>query len=80
MQSIRRAGHCVDYVHDHAETVAEIASPDGRSKVKLLRRDLGDLRLKQLESEVVVDDHKKRLMVTGNITSANASCPSSARC
>ncbi len=54
-----------------AETVAEIASPDGRSKVKLLRQDLGDLRLKQLESEVVVDDYKKRLMATGNVTGAN---------
>jgi integrase len=54
-----------------AETVAEIASPDGRSKVALLRRDLGDLRLKQLESEVVVDDYKKRLMATGNVTGAN---------
>jgi integrase len=44
-----------------AESVADIKSPDGRSKMKLLRRDLGDLRLKQLESEVVVDDYKKRL-------------------
>ena len=43
-----------------AETIEDIKSPDGRSKVKLLRRDLGDLRLKQLESEVVVDDYKKR--------------------
>jgi integrase len=48
-----------------AETIADIKSPDGRSKVKLLRRDLGDLRLKQLESEVVVDDYKKRLQATG---------------
>ena len=44
-----------------AESIADIASPDARSKVKLLRRDLGELRLVQLESEVVVDDYKKKL-------------------
>jgi hypothetical protein len=48
-----------------AETIAEIESPDGRSKVKLLRRDLGELRLVQLESEVVVDDYKKKLDASG---------------
>jgi hypothetical protein len=45
-----------------AETIDDIKSPDAYSKVTLLRRDLGDLRLKQLESEVVVDDYKKRLL------------------
>ena len=54
-----------------AETIADIKSPDGRAKIKLLRRDLGELRLKQLESEVVVDDYKKRLMATGNIAASN---------
>jgi hypothetical protein len=48
-----------------AETIAAIKSPDGRSKMKLLRRDLGELRLKQLESEVVVDDYKKQLQAKG---------------
>jgi len=48
-----------------AETIADIDSPDGRSKVKLLRRDLGELRLAQLESEVVVDDYKKKLEASG---------------
>lgn len=56
-----------------AETIADIKSPDGRSKVKLLRRDSGDLRLKQLESEVVVDDYKKRLLkkAKGRVTGVN---------
>ena len=54
-----------------AKTLADIKSPDGRSKVKLLRRDLGDLRLKQLESEVVVDDYKKRLLAKGNVAGCN---------
>jgi integrase len=54
-----------------AETIADIKSPDGRSKVKLLRRDLGDLRLKQLESEVVVDDYKKQLMAKGRVAGCN---------
>jgi hypothetical protein len=44
-----------------AESIADITSPDARSKIKLLRRDLGELRLVQLESEVVVDDYKKQL-------------------
>ena len=48
-----------------AESIAEINSPDARSKMKLLRRDLGELRLKQLESEVVVDDYKKQLQAKG---------------
>ena len=48
-----------------AESIAGIRSPDARSKVKLLRRDLGELRLKQLESEVVVDDYKKQLQANG---------------
>jgi hypothetical protein len=54
-----------------AQTIADIKSPDGRSKMKLLRRDLGNLRLKQLESEVVVDDYKKRLMTNGDVVAAN---------
>jgi integrase len=54
-----------------AETIADIKSPDGRSKMKLLRRDLGDLRLKQLESEVVVDDYKKQLMAKGHVAGCN---------
>lgn len=48
-----------------AESIADIESPDGRSKVSLLRRDLGELRLVQLESEVVVDDYKKKLEASG---------------
>jgi integrase len=48
-----------------AESIAKIKSPDGRSKIKLLRRDLGELRLNQLESEVVVDDYKKQLKAKG---------------
>src|SRR5438105_314593 len=32
-----------------AKSIPEIDSPDARSKVKLLRRDLGELRLVQLE-------------------------------
>ena len=56
-----------------AERIEDIKSPDGQSKVKLLRRDLGDLLLKQLESEVVVDDYKKRLLenAKGRITGVN---------
>ncbi len=48
-----------------ADSISEIKSPDARSKMKLLRRDLGELRLKQLESEVVVDDYKKQLQARG---------------
>jgi hypothetical protein len=48
-----------------ADSISEIKSPDARSKMKLLRRDLGDLRLKQLESKVVVDDYKKQLQARG---------------
>jgi integrase len=48
-----------------AETIADIKSPDARSKMKLLRRDLGEMRLKQLESEVVVDDYKKQMQAKG---------------
>jgi integrase len=48
-----------------AESIPEIKSPDARSKMKLLRHDLGELRLKQLESEVVVDDYKKQLQARG---------------
>jgi integrase len=48
-----------------AESIADIESSDARSKVKLLRRDLGELRLVQLESEVVVDDYKKKLEASG---------------
>lgn len=48
-----------------AKTIADIPSPDARSKVKLLKRDLGELRLAQLESEVVVDDYKKKLQAQG---------------
>ena len=44
--------------------------PDAQSKVKLIRQDLGDLRLKQLESEAVVDDYK-RLMATGKVVACN---------
>jgi integrase len=54
-----------------AATIAEIKSPDGRSKMKLLRRDLGDLRLKQLESEVVVDDYKKQMRAKGQVAGCN---------
>ncbi len=54
-----------------AKRIEEIKSPDGRSKMKLLRADLGDLRLTQLESETVVDDYKKRLMASGNIVACN---------
>jgi integrase len=48
-----------------ADSISEIKSPDARSKMKLLRLDLGELRLKQLESEVVVDDYKKQLQARG---------------
>ena len=54
-----------------AARIEDIKSPDGRSKMKLLRADLGDLRLKQLESEVVVDDYKKRLMASGHVVRSN---------
>ena len=55
------------------EKIEDIKSPDGQSKVKLLRRDLGNLLLKQLESEVVVDDYKKRLLekAKGRVTGVN---------
>jgi len=54
-----------------AATIADIKSPDGRSKMKLLRRDLGDLRLKQLESEVVVDDYKKQMLAKRQVAGCN---------
>ncbi|MFN7981141.1 MAG: site-specific integrase [Vicinamibacterales bacterium] len=52
-------------------SIEELKSPDAQSKVKLIRQDLGDLRLKQLESEAVVDDYKKRLMATGKVVACN---------
>jgi hypothetical protein len=76
-----------DFIDQHfvpryyqAERIADIKSPDGRSKMKLIRADLGDLLLKQLESEAVVDDYKKRLIATGTSSPAIAAFPSCGRC